>query len=351
MANQVALNEELQADAKTISNESNLSQPGALTLGKLRILADASVNRQQHQGLDLPENYSYSNALTEAFLNIQNVQSRNKVPALNCCTPNSIIKSLMDMVVQGLSPAKNQCYFIVYGNELQMRRSVYGTVAALKRLDNIKDVDAQVIYEGDKVATAVDKHGHLILDTRNTNLDWMNQDNKMLGAYAVVTTSDDVDHLTIMTEKQIKVSWSQSNTHKVQDKFGSEMAKRTVLNRAAKMYVNTSDDSGLISGAINDTVATEQGSEERRDVTPQKQEDQTQAIIDTIGKSKPKQEEKPKKAAHKKAPAKDKAPKKKSVGGDDHADSNEDEEYPVVEGQTDLFEKGTIKPKTAADAK
>lgn len=330
MNNQVELNVELQNKAAAISKEANLNQSGALSIGKLRTIMDASVNRQQSQGLNLPPDYSVSNALTAAFLRLQTVESRSHVPALQCCTPNSIIQSLMNMVTQGLSPAKDQCYFIVYGHELQMRRSYFGTVAALLRLNNIKDVDAQVIYEGDRVTTTVDEHGHLVLDTENTSLDWTNQDNEMLGAYAVVTTSDGVDHLTIMTAKQIKVSWSQAQTDKVQKKFGSEMAKRTVLNRAAKLYVNTSDDSDLITGAINDTTSNEYDDEERRDVTPDAESKQqtTTELLEGFKKS---QEDKAK-------------------GVKEDGNSNEEPSKDVADGQTDLFNEESGKPTAETDA-
>lgn len=330
MNNQVELNVELQNKAAAISKETNLNQSGALSVGKLRTIMDASINRQQSQGLNLPPDYSVSNALTAAFLRLQTVESRSHVPALQSCTPNSIIQSLMNMVTQGLSPAKDQCYFIVYGHELQMRRSYFGTVAALLRLNNIKDVNAQVIYEGDRVTTTVDEHGHLVLDTKNTSLDWTNQDNEMLGAYAVVTTSDGVDHLTIMTAKQIKVSWSQAQTDKVQKKFGSEMAKRTVLNRAAKLYVNTSDDSDLITGAINDTTSNEYDDEERRDVTPAAESKQqtTTELLEGFKKS---QEDKAK-------------------GVKEDGNSNEEPSKDVADGQTDLFSEGSGKPTDEADA-
>lgn len=330
MNNQVELNVELQNKAAAISKEANLNQSGALSIGKLRTIMDASVNRQQSQGLNLPPDYSVSNALTAAFLRLQTVESRSHVPALQCCTPNSIIQSLMNMVTQGLSPAKDQCYFIVYGHELQMRRSYFGTVAALLRLNNIKDVDAQVIYEGDRVTTTVDEHGHLVLDTKNTSLDWTNQDNEMLGAYAVVTTSDGVDHLTIMTAKQIKVSWSQAQTDKVQKKFGSEMAKRTVLNRAAKLYVNTSDDSDLLTGAINDTTSNEYDDEERRDVTPAAESKQqtTTELLEGFKKS---QEDKAK-------------------GVKEDGNSNEESSEDVADGQTDLFNEESGKPTDETDA-
>ncbi|WP_144460067.1 recombinase RecT, partial [Bacillus pumilus] len=65
------------------------------------------------------------------------------------CSRESIANSLLDMVVQGLSPAKTQCYFIPYGKQLQLNRSYFGTQAVLKRLTNVKDIWANVIFEGD----------------------------------------------------------------------------------------------------------------------------------------------------------------------------------------------------------
>lgn len=326
MANQVALDHSLQDKASNILAGANLKQPGSLDIGSLRTITDAHVNRQQSQGLDLPANYSASNALTQAFLGLQTIKDRNNRPVLQTCTPTSIIQSLMDMVVQGLSPAKNQCYFIAYGNELQMQRSYFGTVAALLRLDNILGVEAQDIHEGDQVTTMIDEQGHLVLDTSNTHIDWQNQDKNLIGAYAIITTKDGINHLTIMTAKQINVSWSQAKTHNVQNKFGSEMAKRTVLNRAAKMYVNTSDDSDLLTGAINDTTSNEYEDEAPRDVTPEA-DTSTKSLLDGFKKSQETNAEED--------------TVKESKDNDGEAD-----------GQTELFQNGTITPKTTeADAK
>lgn len=330
MTNHVAINQELQAKAANILDGVNINQTGALAAGQLRTVIDARINKQQNQGLDLPANYSVPNALTQALLKLQSVKTKSKKPVLQACTPTSIIQSLMDMVVQGLSPAKDQCYFIAYGNELQLRRSYFGTAAALLRLENITDVDAQVIYEGDQVNTSIDRHGHLVLDTENTHLDWTNQDNELIGAYAIITTADGVDHLTIMTKKQIKVSWNQSKTHDVQNKFGSEMAKRTVLNRAGKMFINTSDDSDLLTGAINDTTSNEYD-DERRDVTPVEEERKPQhSAMDILTNSNQKEEK------SSKADKKDVAPKsvKQKGGEENHA-------------QEELFPDGTITPTPA----
>lgn len=330
MNNQVAINQELQDKANKILSSVNINQTGALAVGQLRTVIDARINKQQNQGLDLPVNYSVSNALTQALLRLQSVKTKGKTPVLQACTPNSIIQSLMDMVVQGLSPAKDQCYFIAYGNELQLQRSYFGTTAALLRLENITDVDAQAIYEGDQVNTSIDRHGHLVLDTENTHLDWTNQDNELIGAYAIITTADGVDHLTIMTKKQIKVSWNQSKTHDVQNKFGSEMAKRTVLNRAAKMFINTSDDSDLLTGAINDTTSNEYD-DERRDVTPVEDEKQsTDKLLEGFQKSQ--------------------EAKAKGVSNDGNSNEGEEASEEVADGQTELFNEETIKPADEADS-
>ncbi|MEK1438368.1 recombinase RecT, partial [Limosilactobacillus fermentum] len=61
------------------------------------------------------------------------------------------------------------------------------------------------------------------------------------------------------------------------DKFSDEMAKRTVINRAAKMFINTSDDSDLLTGSIN--AATEAEYEEPKDVTAATEEESSAQLL------------------------------------------------------------------------
>lgn len=225
-----------------------------------------NLTRLQDEGLQLPTNYNASNALKSAFFKLQEVKDRNDKPALEVCTKASIANALLDMVVQGLSPAKTQCYFIVYGNQLQMNRSYFGTQAVLKRLKNVKDIWANVIYEGDDFVYEI-VGGREKLIKHDTKFE--NRDNQILGAYAVVQTADDEEWLTPMTRKEIEAAWGQSKSkgQAVHKKFPQEMAKRTVINRAAKDYINTSDDSDLLVEAINNTTANEYDND-RVDVTP-----------------------------------------------------------------------------------
>lgn len=228
------------------------------------------VQVMQQDGLALPASYSPANALKSAFFAMTNAQGGNLIEK---CSPESIANSLLDMVIQGLSPSKTQCYFVPYGNQLKMTRSYFGTQAVLKRLKEVKDVWANIIYEGDEFETDFD-HGREILVKHKSS--FANKDNAIIGAYCIIEKADDTQVLTVMTKKEIDASWSQAKTKNVQNKFPQEMAKRTVINRAAKSFVNTSDDSDLLIEAINNTTANEyQDDSERKEAE----------IIDEIDKN------------------------------------------------------------------
>lgn len=293
------------------------------------LVLDRVKQMQDTQDLSLPKNYNASNALNAAFLELQKVQDRNHRPALEVCSHDSIVKSLLDMTLQGLSPAKDQCYFIVYGKELQMQRSYFGTVAAVKRLDGVKKVRAEVVHEKDDFEIGANEDMELVVKRFVPKFE--NQDNQIIGAFAMIKTDEGTD-FTVMTKKEIDQSWAQTRqkNNKVQQNFSQEMAKRTVLNRAAKMFINTSDDSDLLTGAINDTTSNEYD-DERRDVTPVEDEKQsTDELLEGFQKSQ----------------------EAKAKGVSNNVNSNEGKEVSeeVADGQTELFNEGTIKPADEADS-
>lgn len=293
------------------------------------LVLDRVKQMQDTQDLSLPKNYNASNALNAAFLELQKVQDRNHRPALEVCSHDSIVKSLLDMTLQGLSPAKDQCYFIVYGNELQMQRSYFGTVAAVKRLDGVQKVRAEVVHQDDAFEIGSNEDMELVVKQFTPSFE--NQDKPIIGAFAMIKTDEGTD-FTVMTKKEIDQSWAQTRqkNNKVQQNFSQEMAKRTVLNRAAKMFINTSDDSDLLTGAINDTTSNEYD-DERRDVTPVEDEKQsTDELLEGFQKSQ----------------------EAKAKGVSNSGNSNEGKEISeeVADGQTELFNEGTIKPADEADS-
>ena len=214
---------------------------------------------EEKQGLQVPENYSVSNALQGAVLTIGNDRK------LANASLDSIQKTLFDMVIQGLSVSKTQCYFINYGGTLQMQRSYFGTQAVLKRLPEIKDITAEVVHEGDKFEIGyVD--GVLVVKEHDTKIE--NLDNDFIAVYSVITKTDGTKQYEVMTSKQVHTSWGQSKSGgAVQKKFPEEMAKRTVINRAAKNIVNTSTGDDRLINAFNETTDSEFDNDVK-DVTP-----------------------------------------------------------------------------------
>lgn len=281
------------------------------------------IDQLTDEGLALPANYKWQNALKSAFFTLQNVKGRDGRPALQC-VPASIANSLLDMVEQGLSPAKNQCYFIVYGNEVQLQRSYFGTIAAVKRLSSVKDIDAQVVHQGDEFAIGADELGRINVTKFVPKFE--NLDKPIKGAFAFIELANGDVHYTVMTQKQIMTSWGQSRQHNVQQKFADEMAKRTVINRAAKMYINTSDDSDLLTGSINTVTANEYEDEpERKDVTPEASKSTADKLVQGFKKEQAQIHEEEKQAA-KKAPEQ---PESKESEQDDNQEAD---------GQTDIFD-------------
>ena len=207
--------------------------------------------------MTLPSNYSVENHLRSAWLILQSTVTREGKPALQVCTKDSIATAMFDMVLQGLSVSKKQGYFIVYGNELTFQRSYFGTITLAKRAGGIKgEPVANVIYEGDEFIYEIDpktarvnivKHSQKIENIDNT---------KIKGAYALVTMPDGSTQVTIMSWSQIQKAWGQGATkgnspaHK---NFAEEMAKKTVIGRACKAIINSSDDAWLYDGKNDDT--------------------------------------------------------------------------------------------------
>ena len=219
----------------------------------------AKVNKlQENKALVLPQNYVAGNALQSAALILAETVDSSKKPVLETCSKESIANALLDMVKMGLEPSKKQCYFVAYGGKLQLMTSYFGKLAIAKRVSDLEDVKAFVIYDGDEFETEFD------LDTLSMKIktykpNVKNVDlTKITGAFAVPIFKDgskgDVVYLSI---GQIKNSWNQgyakgnSGAHK---NFTDEMCKKTIITRVCKMLINSSDD--------GDLVDTYQGSEE-----------------------------------------------------------------------------------------
>lgn len=199
------------------------------------------IKQKEKFGLTFPKDYNYTNEFMSAMLILQDTVDSNKEPVLQSCTRASIENALVEMVTSGLSMQKKQCYPVAYGGKLQCQKSVYGNTCIARRY-GLKDITAEVIYEGDTFEyEIVNGKKHIVTHKQ----DFENIDNdKVKGAYAIATMDDRSILTEVMNIKQIKQAWKQGfgykeNGNGTHQKFTDQMAMKTVKNRLLKQINNT----------------------------------------------------------------------------------------------------------------
>lgn len=242
------------ATKSTNGNGKALAKKSSLQLIKEEVV-DATAARVQsflQSGqLHLPKGYSPDNAMKAAWLVLQEVKTKDQKLAIEVCSRSSIANALFSMIVQGLDPLKQQCYFIAYGAHLSCQRSYFGTIAIAQRMAGVADVLPQVRY-ADEPFKAIIERGRVIIERHEINLDPDRDPNTPIThAYCVVEFTDGRPPVTeLMRWDQIQTSWKKSRGNPNKD--GSphqdqpdQMAIRTVVNRALKRYINSSTDAHL----------------------------------------------------------------------------------------------------------
>lgn len=201
---------------------------------------------QKSGELRIPKDYSPENALKSAYLILSD--PRNNL--LESCTKESVANALLKMVVWGLSPLKKQCDFIPYKDKLDCSPEYTGNIILAKRYGNLKWIKANAIFEKDTFEFAVDAStGRKKIVKHEQTLDSIGS-KKLKGAYAVYELNDGTKDVEVVNITQIHDAWNQgpmkgaSPAHK---NFPDQMAVKTVINRACKLLIRSSDDSVLYS--------------------------------------------------------------------------------------------------------
>jgi len=259
-----------------VNNQPPAQTNGAVAKKELNIVESTlqRINEMQGAGeLKIPKDYSAPNALKSAWLILQDVKDFNKNPALQVCSKESVAYALLNMVVQGLNPMKRQCSFIVYGSKLTLQREYQGSITIAKRA-GLKSVIANAVFDGDDFAFEVDvETGRRKVTKHVPNFDSFG--GKVKGAYAMIEMEDGTKNVEIMSMPQIEKAWQQGPTkgqspaHK---NFPDQMACKTVINRALKTIINSSDDAALFeedeptenvfTAAVKHEIATKANADE-----------------------------------------------------------------------------------------
>ena len=231
------------------------AQPVAASKNEVAVknISDKVLNQitslQEVQGLVLPKGYNPTNALKGAYLKL----SENNL--LNT-DQTALAEALLNMVIQGLNPLKNQCYFINYGGKVNMMRSYFGDRTVAINTGLVKDIDANIIYEGDVVNVSYENSRLKVEHIAK----WENYGGNIVGAYAYAVMPDGTTRYDIMKLDRIKKSWqmSKNNTNnKLQTNFTDDACKRTVIRHLVKMIFNETCDSQAVVESYNKTTQDE----------------------------------------------------------------------------------------------
>jgi recombination protein RecT len=140
---------------------------------------------------------------------------------------------------------KGDKQIVNYGGELHLLRSYTGTIHEISRLKGVIDIKAYCIYEGDEfeqqynIETAALKISKFNPKFENIDVD------KIKGAFAVVIGETGIIHTEIMNINQIKVQWQKSiekDDVSPREVLTDEAAKKIVINRACKNFIDISDE-------------------------------------------------------------------------------------------------------------
>lgn len=228
--------------------------------------------------LAVPEGYNVGNEVASLMFAISQTKDKNGNGVFDVCSSDQIMNQVRDCILNGLSISKKHVWPIIYGGKLSLQRSVYGTVAAFKYLFSDYEIGANVLYEGDTYDYCTDDVANYNYIT-NVHSSLENRDKNIIAAYGSIYNVHTKERIygCVMTWAEIQKNWSKSKNpdNSVQKDFPQEMAKRTLINRMVKMYVN-SPNHGKNSEAVaafNRMTANEYD-DELKNVTPEEESKQ-----------------------------------------------------------------------------
>ncbi len=210
---------------------------------------NAYIKQKESEGLIIPPDYSVTNALATAKLHLLSLSDDKGELIVDQCEIPSVVNSLTTMVISGYNVAKKHCAFVKYGKQLVCQPEYFGLLMVAKRDAGVVDVNAQCVYAGDKFTYQVDTEtGRMKLVEHVPSLE--NQDiNKIKGAYAIVKFTDGTTKMEVMTMAQIQAAWNMGaakGNSKMHKNFTDQAVKKTVMSRAVKIEINSSDDSEIM---------------------------------------------------------------------------------------------------------
>lgn len=222
---------EKQTALELYSNQKRFMQAGATVISDV--------------GYKFPKDYDAEGAISSLYMEMKKINAFN-----GKYTATSIDKAMKTMLANSWNPSKGQCYLVPYGNEITVQASYFGNQRTVYDANPnvVRDsIHALPIYSCDEFEDKVYPDGRVEVIKHERPKNFKDRIGaELIGAYAVIRIRDGrkiVIDTEIMDINSIKRSWAMSRsggaTH---EKFGEEMAKKTVINRLCKRYMRATTE-------------------------------------------------------------------------------------------------------------
>lgn len=168
------------------------------------------------------------------------------------CTPKSVFNALMRCAQDGLLPDNREASLVKYGQVAQYMPMVYGLIKRMRNSGDVTNVNAYCVYANDifeyEIVNGVESIRHKPTITGNRG--------EFLLAYAVVGIKDANPHIEVMVKEDIERA---RNAGKVANgpawkNWYEEMAKKTVIHRAAKRVPTSSENMEFLQNDMKMTL-------------------------------------------------------------------------------------------------
>jgi recombination protein RecT len=160
-------------------------------------------------------------------------------PDIADCSKESVMNSLMKCAQDGLVPDNREAALVKFKNTAQYMPMVYGLIKRMRNSGEVQTVNAYIVYENDEfdyvIEDGIEKFMHRprIKGDRGA----------MVLAYCVVLLKDGGKHIEVMSKADIDRARAASRAPNspAWANWYEEMAKKTVIHRAAKRCPTSSE--------------------------------------------------------------------------------------------------------------
>ena len=180
-----------------------------------------------------------------------------RTPKLMDCTPESLMRCLLDLSAYGIEPDGRRAHLIPYGNTCTLILDWKGLAELAMRSGIIAKLHADIVCENDVFTYNMGEVTQHVID-------WKQPRGAMYAAYAMAVTKDGPIFVAVMNKEEIdgirKRSKAGNSGPWVSDY--NEMAKKTAFRRLAKWLP--------LSAEFRDAVDKDDDFPHEREVTPKR---------------------------------------------------------------------------------